>query len=512
LGALHERITCGERAASLDSQLAGLPAAEQVVEEALNQWHACQARRTQLEEAIRHDTEHRQAVLSGETQAACPTCKRELEDIVAAYERDLQAQRQQVADIDAELVKLKAASTKARAEADALRGLAADRRTIIDAPNSDALPGLRDEVSKLDDELARLADQETRAEAQLAARAEQLPRLRSRAREAEVAQQRFADIDVQRAQAENEARLYAEQLSSVGANGYDANAHMRLRTELVEAQEASQRCAALRAKAGGLELLCRRLAEQEAKVTAADTEQAKLAEAVAEVAVEPSALQATEEAYATCDKELEAAHAARLEAHRQASSDSEAVAAAHARLQDARERTAQLREQRGELRVRSEVADALSAYREDASRRARPMLEHETGLLLGQTTRQRYSAVQLTDGYQLEIVDGRQLHPLQRFSGGEQDLAGLCLRLALSRTLARQRGAETDFVLLDEVFGSQDPDRRLALLDQLHAIAEGEFRQVFVVSHTEDVIEHCDLTIDVARDDEGVSSAIGPHT
>jgi hypothetical protein len=44
-----------------------------------------------------------------------------------------------------------------------------------------------------------------------------------------------------------------------------------------------------------------------------------------------------------------------------------------------------------------------------------------------------------------------------RYSGGEQDLAGLCLRLALSRT-----------------------------------IAEAEFRQVFVVSHIDDVMEHCD--------------------
>ena len=119
--------------------------------------------------------------------------------------------------------------------------------------------------------------------------------------------------------------------------------------------------------------------------------------------------------------------------------------------------------------------------------------------------------MRLTDSYQLEIVDGGQVHPLRRFSGGEQDLAGLCLRLALSRTLARQRGAETGFVLLDEVFGSQDLDRRRALLEQLHAFADAEFRQVFVISHTHDVVEHCDLTIDVDRDSSAVSTAVGPH-
>jgi hypothetical protein len=30
---------------------------------------------------------------------------------------------------------------------------------------------------------------------------------------------------------------------------------------------------------------------------------------------------------------------------------------------------------------------------------------------------------------------------------------------------------------------------------------------VFVVSHTDDVVEHCDRTIEVSRGDDGVSSA-----
>ena len=208
-------------------------------------------------------------------------------------------------------------------------------------------------------------------------------------------------------------------------------------------------------------------------------------------------------------KRTDAAQAALLDANRQASSDSEAVAAAHARLKDARERTAELREQRRELRLRSEIADALSAYREEASRRSRPTLEHETGLLLGHTTR-RYSAVQLTDSYQLEIIDGREIHPLQRFSAASRTWRAYVFGW---RYRARSRGsaAPSRTSYLDEVFGSQDFDRRRALLDQLHKIAEAEFRQVFVVSHTDDVVEHCDLTIDVTRSEEGASLAVGPH-
>jgi DNA repair protein SbcC/Rad50 len=513
---LRDLVDSGQRAAELDAQLAGLSAAEHAAAQALTDWHALQARRAQLDAAIRHDTEHREAVLAGERQAACPTCKRaydegELEEIVAAYDRDLRAARDQLAALDEQLPRFEAAATTAQRTAQALRALDADRRALGTPPAGEALPALRTALEAAEAQAAELTEQEVRTEARLTARIDELPRLRERARAAEERRRRVAELEAQRAQADSEARLYAEQLASAGANGYDQEAHARLLAELVEGQAAGQRCAALRARADGLPLLRQRLADQEARAAAAEDERMKLDAAVAEVAVEAAELVAAGEASSAAERAVDAAHAALLQASRQAASESEAVAAANARLRDARKQIAELRRQRRELRIRSEVAEALSAYREDASRRARPTLEHETGLLLGQTTRQRYNAVQLTDSYQLEIVDGGQIHPLRRFSGGEQDLAGLCLRLALSRTLARQRGAETGFVLLDEVFGSQDLDRRRALLEQLHAFADTEFRQVFVISHTHDVVEHCDLTIDVRRGIDGISTAVGPH-
>jgi len=513
---LGEQIARGQRAAELDAQLADLPAAEHAAEQTLMQRHALQARRAQLDEAIRHDTEHREAVLAGEKQAACPTCKRaydegELEAIVAGYDRDLQAAREQLAALDEQLPGLEAAATAARARVQALRLLDAERAALGTVPTIEARPALRDALEAVEAEVGALTAQEARTEAQVTARSEQLPRLRARARAAEERRRAVTELESQRSQAESEARLYAEQLASVGANGYDPQAHGRLRAEVAKAQEAGQRCAALRATADGLELVRQRLADQEARAAAAEAERITRDAAAAEVAVEAAELATAGEACSVAERGVDSAHTALLEASRQAASESEAVAAANARLRDARKRIAELRQQRRELRVRSEVAEALSAYREDASRRARPTLEHETGLLLGQTTRQRYNAVQLTDSYQLEIVDGGQVHPLRRFSGGEQDLAALCLRLALSRTLARQRGAENGFVLLDEVFGSQDLDRRRALLEQLHAFADTEFRQVFVISHTHDVVEYCDLTIDVVRDDNAVSTAVGPH-
>jgi len=152
------------------------------------------------------------------------------------------------------------------------------------------------------------------------------------------------------------------------------------------------------------------------------------------------------------------------------------------------------------------VAAALEAYREEASRRARPMLEAEASKLLRQITEATYPRIRLTEDYFLEIAEGRDFHLSKRFSGGEQDLAALCLRLALARTLAHQRGTEHSFVILDEVFGSQDVGRRKMLMEQLIELSRGEFEQIFVISHTEDIVEQCSLHIGVTREN-GISKA-----
>ena len=87
--------------------------------------------------------------------------------------------------------------------------------------------------------------------------------------------------------------------------------------------------------------------------------------------------------------------------------------------------------------------------------------------------------------------------PLRRFSGGEQDLANLCLRLALSRTLAERQTADPRLIILDEVFGSQDVDRRQLLLEHLREL-ERVFSQVFIVSHFDDVADACDVQVEAS--------------
>ncbi|MFL5834635.1 MAG: AAA family ATPase [Solirubrobacterales bacterium] len=269
-------------------------------------------------------------------------------------------------------------------------------------------------------------------------------------------------------------------------------------------EEMTRRVAVLREQAAGAELLEKQVKAQAKEVEKAAKEAARLRKSADKIAPEPGAQGEMSAERDRLSEVLDVAREALEEANRKASAESEAVAAARSRLKDASRLKKRIDSERRELELRYAVAGALEEYREEASRRARPMVEAEASRLLRQITEAAYPRVRLTEDYFLEIAEGRDFYVSKRFSGGEQDLAALCLRLALARTLAEQRGTEQSFVILDEVFGSQDVGRRRMLMEQLIELSRGEFQQIFVISHTDDIVDQCSLHVAVTREN-GIS-------
>ena len=105
-GQLRAAIDQALHAGALGAQLSEVAGAERDADAALDRWHATQARAMQLREAINHDSAHRDAVLAGDAEAACPTCKRpyaegERATIAAQFEADLEAARELFAELRA---------------------------------------------------------------------------------------------------------------------------------------------------------------------------------------------------------------------------------------------------------------------------------------------------------------------------------------------------------------------------------------------------------------------------
>jgi exonuclease SbcC len=119
-----------------------------------------------------------------------------------------------------------------------------------------------------------------------------------------------------------------------------------------------------------------------------------------------------------------------------------------------------------------------------------PKLSEITSELVSEVTDGKYDRVVFDNNFGIDIFDGdEEKFPLDTFSGGERDAIALCARIALSRVIGGQGTTPPGFLVLDEVFGSLDRDRRTRLLEMLGAItSHGEsFRQVFIISHVDDV-------------------------
>ena len=185
----------------------------------------------------------------------------------------------------------------------------------------------------------------------------------------------------------------------------------------------------------------------------------------------------------------------RVRSHHAAESALAEALGAVQRLRD--EQTRFTRERDQAMVLRREADDLGRMYTEfDAFERyvagqLGPRIAETAGELIERITAGKYSRVDLDENYGVRVFAGEEAFPIGQFSGGERDVFALAARLALSRVVGGQALNRPRFLVLDEVFGSLDQERRRHVLDVLCRLTQEneDFRQLFIVSHVEDVVE-----------------------
>ena len=152
----------------------------------------------------------------------------------------------------------------------------------------------------------------------------------------------------------------------------------------------------------------------------------------------------------------------------------------------------------------------LGIFRQELAGRIRPLIASRASELLHLTTQGRYSIMELDEDYNIHLYDQTTRFPLARFSGGEQDLANLCLRIAISQVVAERSGrSQINFIVLDEIFGSQDEQRKDLILSALQSLSS-QFRQIFTITHIEGIKDALPVIINVEEKsiDESVAELL----
>ena len=211
------------------------------------------------------------------------------------------------------------------------------------------------------------------------------------------------------------------------------------------------------------------------------------------------------EASAAAERERREAELALARAKGESGAAAEAVQAADRRRQ---EWTARQRDSTAtslDLALHQELDRALSDLRGELNATLRPDLSDLASSFLRDLTNGRYTELELNEDYGATLLDDGD--PKTVISGGEEDIANLALRLAISQMIAERAGQPLSLLVLDEIFGSLDEDRRSAVVDLLRSLAD-RFPQVILITHIDSVRDGFDRVIrvglDVAR---GVATA-----
>ncbi len=186
-----------------------------------------------------------------------------------------------------------------------------------------------------------------------------------------------------------------------------------------------------------------------------------------------------------------------------AESDAGNAAGALARAMTAAEQAARVRDQQRQLETERRVHDELDAaygeLRAELNARLRPELGEIAGSFLTDLTDDRYNEFELDENYEIILI-GSGI-PRQVISGGEEDLANLVLRLAVSQLIAERSGQPFSLLVLDEVFGSLDDQRRSNVVELLRRLQD-RFEQVIVITHIDGVRDGLDRVLEVCVDEE----------
>ncbi|MFQ5870461.1 MAG: SMC family ATPase, partial [Candidatus Zixiibacteriota bacterium] len=139
--------------------------------------------------------------------------------------------------------------------------------------------------------------------------------------------------------------------------------------------------------------------------------------------------------------------------------------------------------------------------------RIRPSLSQLSSELLTEMTDGKYRGMELDEDYNIFIYDGGDKFGIERYSGGEKDLANLCLRLAISQSTSESHDFHFSFIILDEIFGSQDSLRKENIVQALSNL-RNRFQQIFLITHVEEIKDRVDNLILVKEETSGTSEAI----
>jgi exonuclease SbcC len=294
-------------------------------------------------------------------------------------------------------------------------------------------------------------------------------------------------------------------LDAIGEVSFDLAEHKALRSRIEALKPLADRCKALRGESGRRPDLEARTGELDQLIVLRQKEKDRAVQDLRAVGYQEGDLKVAQDRY---DEAFKARERALTEVTNRVSE----LELAKARGEDKRKALEDVAERERGVAQRSLAVERLATldkvmadFKQNVMERIVPTLSEVSSQFFTEMTDSRYGGIELDEDYEMQIYDGREKFSLARFSGGEADLANLSLRLAISRMLADRSGNDINFLILDEIFGSQDQVRKRNIIATLNRL-EKQFHQIVVITHIDDTKDLMNNVITIKELEDGTST------
>lgn len=421
----------------------------------------------------------------------------------SAYQREVEMLKEKVDELENKKVEITELGKDARCPTCG-RELGDDYTLIIEHFEKDKLEIIRKIASK-EDEIEKLEQRLRRGEEMKISKVKRVRSLRDKRIGYEKKREEATQLTIQKGELEGTLTESRDLLEGLGEVSYNEDYHSTLKQKIDEKLQIQEKLTAYRTKLDSRSELKKKREETEAKIE-------NLSREVKEIKAELKSLNYSKDTHsktksrfenisAELDKERENLHEVEIELR----STEDRLESLKSSVDEISRREKEVNKLEGTVVKLAKLVEIFGDFRLQLIQKIRPRLTHLASTLFERMTEGRYQGVELSEDYELSLIEEGSAYTIDRFSGGETDLANLSLRLAISELIIETTGNELSFIILDEIFGSQDVIRKGLIMNALKELSR-RFRQILLITHVEEIKDSLENIIEVYENVDGVSA------
>jgi exonuclease SbcC len=440
---------------------------------------------------------------------------RQLRDIPENVQQLLDDSRQRLEKARHEYSRLQALAGTRKSEIDKLKEqMAAIERLGPESrcdrclrPLGDSLPQIKAHLSR---ELSQLEDNLNEILEQSKIQVEDGKRLKKEVKDREVGASLRQELTIKKEaclkerqtlltrQEESRRKLarVSRQLEEIGEIAFDEAEFSALVEKAKQLEEIRSRCDRLRGGLARLPEVKQAIEETSSRIETADKELSDLKAMLDGLSFDEADFENKRKSFESAQSELEAVKSRHLSLAKELELNRKELEGKQELMRRFTQAAQELEDCRTSQFYGEKLTSLFTQFRSRVIAGIRPTLADISSRLLAEMTDSKYNLIELDDKYNLRVMDYGQYFGVERFSGGEKDLANLCLRLAISLALTESAGLRRSFVILDEVFGSQDNERKELIVKAL-ANLKPRFPQILLITHVDDLKDKVEQLVEV---------------